>query len=174
MVAGVSFLHSNEVSTTIMPAFSPMLLPCMLHGSVGCMALPPSKLSKGSSILCNNIINTSDLDPLRVNGEPDLLCVSTAELLSSSGPVFAAVSLRRCPLRFHTRWISIWSYGGQAMGAAAGHDGGEAGASPWSEADNDELGDGVPPELALRLVRIGAIVGVLHIGNRRRRLGGGL
>ncbi|XP_066368766.1 uncharacterized protein [Miscanthus floridulus] len=60
------------------------------------------------------------------------------------------------------------------MGAAAGHDGGEAGASPWSEADNDELGDGVPPELTLRLVRTGAIVGVLHIGNRRRRLGGGL
>ena len=94
----------------------------------------------------------SDLEPLRTGA---------AALPSSSDPDSPAATSRRSRvkglLRNLDRRLSNWSLGGE--GAAAGHGGGEAGASPSrGEEDSDELGDGAPPEWALRLV--GCLLGL--------------
>lgn len=60
------------------------------------------------------------------------------------------------------------------MAAVAGHVGDEAWSSPRKGEVNDNLDDGVPPELALLLIKTGPHVAFLHFGKRRRRLHGGL
>lgn len=60
------------------------------------------------------------------------------------------------------------------MAAVAGHGGEEAWSSPRKGEVNDNLDDGVPPELALLLIKTGPHVAFLHFGKQRRRLHGGL
>ena len=50
---------------------------------------------------------------------------------------------------------------------------GGRGVTKKGEGDNDDLGDGAPPKLALLLVMMVALMGVLHIGKWRRHLDGG-
>ncbi|PAN36019.1 hypothetical protein PAHAL_6G251100 [Panicum hallii] len=94
----------------------------------------------------------SDLEPLRAGA---------AALPSSSDPDSPATPRRsrmRDLLRNLDRRLSNRSRGGEGA-AAAGHSGGEAGASPRrGEEDSDELGDGAPPEWALLLV--GCLLGL--------------
>lgn len=58
MVAGRSFLHSDEVCNTIKPSSSRMLLPCLLHGHAGCTVPPASIPSQGRSMLRNSSNNS--------------------------------------------------------------------------------------------------------------------
>jgi hypothetical protein len=60
------------------------------------------------------------------------------------------------------------------MAAVAGHVGDEAWSSPRKGEVNDNLDDGVPPELALLLIKTGPHVAFLHFSKRRRRLHSGL
>ncbi|OEL16289.1 Chloride channel protein CLC-f [Dichanthelium oligosanthes] len=95
----------------------------------------------------------SDIEPLRAGA---------AALSSSSDPDSPATPRRsrmRELLRNLDRRLSNRSRGGEGA-AAAGHNGGEAAAaSPRrGEEDNDELGDGAPPEWAMLLV--GCLLGL--------------
>lgn len=78
----------------------------------------------------------------------------------------ALVLLRMYLLCFRIRWIFFRSDGGEAMGAVVGHGGEEARSTPTKSEVNDNHDDGVPPELALLLVKTESDAAILHFGKR--------
>lgn len=58
MVAGVSFLHYDKVSTSIKPTFTPVPPPCLLPGRVGSMVPLPSSPRPGRGVVTNNFYSS--------------------------------------------------------------------------------------------------------------------
>jgi len=54
MVAGGGLFQSNEVSSSIKPSYSPVLLPPLLHGRLGGMVPLPSRSSRGGGAVHDN------------------------------------------------------------------------------------------------------------------------
>lgn len=124
------------------------------------MVPPLTKLSQESSIVCNNVINTGDIDPPCITDDLVPLCVCMAELPSSS------VLPRLYLLRFQIHWIFFRRDSGEAMGVVMGLDDEEARSSATKSEGNDNHEDGVPPEMAPLLVKTGSDAPFLHFGKR--------
>ena len=95
-------------------------------------------------------------------------------LAHGGAAVLSSVLPRLYLLRFRIHWIFFRSDGSEAMGAVVGHGGVKARSSASKSEVKDNRYDGVPPELALLLVKTGFDVAFLHFGKRRRRVNGGL
>lgn len=106
MVVVGSLLQIDAVSISIKPSTLSMLLPCLLHGCVGCMVPLPPKSSQGSSMVRNSDISTTAkvtyIDKANVNKRHLTEIYAIAGNIPPamegefSGDLLALVPLHRC------------------------------------------------------------------------------